>query len=206
MELPTNLTNKPNTQVKDYYLFMSMKPFRSAEWWTFIFQNGRNSISDISSPKMGVGNQQSKHHSVEGEISIVQSIQHGFLLSLGSQTSIEANKSTMLRAEWTITASQAVICLAQMKYRYFVSERCKQNSIFQVQGTASHQTGHIRHISKTYRQTGDILWDSSKGTAATKWRMTFQDNFANTADCSRYRPQNFTVTLFQLYAKNDFNA
>ena len=117
---------------------------------------------------MGVGNQQSKHHSVEGEISIVQSIQHGFLLSLGSQTSIEANKSTMLRAEWTITASQAVICLAQMKYRYFVSERCKQNSIFQVQGTASHQTGHIRHISKTYRQTGDILWDSSKGTAATK--------------------------------------
>ena len=106
MELPTNLTNKPNTQVKDYYLFMSMKPFRSAEWWTFIFQNGRNSISDISSPKMGVGNQQSKHHSVEGEISIVQSIQHGFLLSLGSQTSIEANKSTMLRTEWTITASQ----------------------------------------------------------------------------------------------------
>ena len=31
-ELPTTLTNKPNTQVKDSYLYMYMKPFRSAEW------------------------------------------------------------------------------------------------------------------------------------------------------------------------------
>ena len=37
-ELPTTLTNKPNTQVKECYLYMSMKPFRSAEWWTCIFK------------------------------------------------------------------------------------------------------------------------------------------------------------------------
>ena len=71
---------------------------------------------------------------VEGEISIVQSIQLGFLLSLGSATSNEANKRAMLRAEWTngrtITARRAVLCLAQMKYRYFDPESCKQNAIF----------------------------------------------------------------------------
>ena len=55
---------------------------------------------------MRAGNQQSKNQSVEGEISIVQSIQLGLLLSLGSVTSNEANKSTMRRAEWTITARQ----------------------------------------------------------------------------------------------------
>ena len=67
---------------------------------------------------------------MEGEISIVQSIQLGFLLSLGSATSNEANKRAMLRAEWTITARRAVLRLAQMKYRYFDPESCKQNAIF----------------------------------------------------------------------------
>ena len=37
--------------------------------------------------------------SVEGEILIIQSIQLGFSLSLGSATSNEANKSAMLRSE-----------------------------------------------------------------------------------------------------------
>ena len=45
----------------------------------------------------------SKTQRVEGEISIVQSIQLGFLRSLGSATSNEAIKSAMRRAEWTIT-------------------------------------------------------------------------------------------------------
>ena len=37
-ELQTTLTNKPNTQVKECYLYMYMKPFRSAKWRTFISQ------------------------------------------------------------------------------------------------------------------------------------------------------------------------
>ena len=42
-----------------------------------------------------------------------------------SATSNEANKSAMRREEWTITARRAVLRLAQMKYQYFVPERCK---------------------------------------------------------------------------------
>ena len=56
---------------------------------------------------------------VLGEILIVQSIQLGFLLSLGSATSDEANMSVMLRGEWTITARRAVLRL----YQYFVPQR-----------------------------------------------------------------------------------
>ena len=98
-----------------------------------------------------------------GEISIVHLIRFGFLLSLGSTTtSNEANKSAMLRAEWTIIARQAELRLVQMKYRYFDPERCKQNAIFS--GT-SHQNRSY-HISVMYPQTGDILLVGSTGTAA----------------------------------------
>ena len=82
------------------------------------------------------GNRPSKNQRVQGETSIVQSIQLDFLRSLGSATSNEANKSAMLRAEWTIAARRAVLCLAQMKYRYFVPEYCKHNKIF---SDTSHQ-------------------------------------------------------------------
>ena len=68
----------------------------------------------------------------------------------------------MWRAEWTITERQAVLCLAQMKHRYFVPEHCKQNAIFQVQAI---KTGHISIIDQ---QTSDTLLVSSKGTAAAK--------------------------------------
>ena len=71
---------------------------------------------------MHAGDQQSKTQRVEGEISMVQSIQLGFLRSLGSAAFNEANKSAMLRTEGTITASRAVLRLAQMKYQYFVPE------------------------------------------------------------------------------------
>ena len=52
---------------------------------------------------MQAGNQQNINQRVEGEISMVQLIQLGFLLSLGSATSNEANKSVMWGAEWTVT-------------------------------------------------------------------------------------------------------
>ena len=77
------------------------------------------------------GNQSSKNQRVEGKISIVQSMQFGFLPSLGSATSNEANKSVMQPAEWTIIERK--LCSpsgAQMKYRYFDPESCKQNAIF----------------------------------------------------------------------------
>ena len=45
---------------------------------------------------------------------------------LGSATSNELNKSATLCAEWTITAHRAVLCMAQMKYRYFRT----RNAIF----------------------------------------------------------------------------
>ena len=74
-----------------------------------------------------------------------QLIQLGFSRSLGSATSSEANKSAMRRAEWTIAARRAVLRLAQIKYRYFVSERCKQNAIFS--GTSHQNKAYLDNIS-----------------------------------------------------------
>ena len=59
------------------------------------------------------------------------------------------------------------------------------------------------HISIIYWQTGDILLGSSKGTAAAKWQMKISRYLCQYC---RYWLQNFTVTLFQLYAKDDFNG
>ena len=81
----------------------------------------------------------------------------------------------MRYAEWTITARRAVLRLAQMKYRYFVPECCKQNAIF----SGTSQAIKTDHISIIYPQTGDLLSVSCKGTAAAKWQMKFQDNFAH---------------------------
>ena len=74
-----------------------------------------------------------------------QLIQLGFSRSLGSATSSEANKSAMRRAEWTIAARRAVLRLAQIKYRYFVWERCKQNAIFS--GTSHQNKAYLDNIS-----------------------------------------------------------
>jgi hypothetical protein len=98
---------------------------------------------------MRAGNQSSKNQRVEGEISIVQSIQLCFLLSLGSATSNETNKSAMLRAEWTITARRAMLRLAQMKYRYFDPESCKKNAIFS--GTSHQNRSYLGNISTNRR-------------------------------------------------------
>ena len=56
-----------------------------------------------------LGEQTEQNSTCGGEISMVQSIQLGFRVSrsLGSATSNEANKSAMLRAEWTTTARRA---------------------------------------------------------------------------------------------------
>ena len=136
-ELPATLTNKPNARVNKCYLYnvyMYMKPFRSAEWRKCYLR---------------AGNRPSKNQSVQVEISIAQSIQLDFLRSLGSTTSNEANKSAMLRSEWTITTRQAVLRLAQMKYRYFVPERCKQNAIFS--DTFHQNRSYLDNISTNQR-------------------------------------------------------
>ena len=77
------------------------------------------------------GNRPNKTQRVEGNALVPD-----FLRSLGSATSNVANKSVMRVAEWTIAARRAMLHSAQMKYRYFVPECCKQNAIFS--GT-SHQ-------------------------------------------------------------------
>ena len=59
------------------------------------------------------------------------------------------------------------------------------------------------HISIIYCQTGDILSVSIKGNAAAKWLMKISRYFCRYCRCWL---QNFTVSLFQLYAKDDFNA
>ena len=51
----------------------------------------------------------------------------------------------MLHAEWTITARQALLHLAQVEYQYFVPKCCKQNAIF---SGISHQNS----ISIIYQQ------------------------------------------------------
>ena len=86
---------------------------------------------------------------MEGEISIVQSIQLGFSRSLGSATLNDANKSAMLRAEYTITAQRAVLSLAQMKYRYFVSECCSQDAIFS--DTGHQNRSYLENVSTNRR-------------------------------------------------------
>ena len=58
----------------------------------------------IYSCDLCAGNRKSTIQRVEREILIVQSIQCGFMYSLGS-TSNEANKRAMLHTEWTITKS-----------------------------------------------------------------------------------------------------
>ena len=104
------------------------------------------------------GNRPGKTQRVEGEISIVQSIQLGFSRSLGSWTSNEAKKSTMRSAEWTITARRAMHRLAQMKNRFFVGN-LPQNSENTASWTRFLQVQAIKtgRISIIYRQTGDIL-------------------------------------------------
>ena len=114
--------------------------------WKHVCTIGRYDVKDRCAQKaawwltrkrdMRAGNQPRKIQRMEGEISIVQSIQLGFSRSIGSATSNAANKSAMLRAEWTIAARRAVLCLAQMKCRYFVRECCKHNAIF---SDTSHQ-------------------------------------------------------------------
>ena len=81
-----------------------------------------------------------------GEISIVQSIQLDFLLSLGTATSNDAKKSAMRRAEWTITARRAVLRLTQMKYRYFHPEHCNQNTFFS--GTSHQNRSYLCNITQ----------------------------------------------------------
>ena len=62
------------------------------------------------------------------------------------------------------------------------------------------KTGHISIIC---RQTGDVVC-FNKGTADAKWRMKISiENFKIILQYCRFWIQNFTVTLFQLYAKDD---
>ena len=73
--------------------------------------------------------------------SSVDSIWFLAFTSLGSATSNEAaNKSVMWSAEWTITARQAVLRLAQIKYRYLSQNPASRTQFFQVQAI---KTGHI---------------------------------------------------------------
>ena len=131
---------------------------------------------------------------------MVQSIQLGFLRSLGSAAFNEANKSAMLRTEGTITASRAVLRLAQMKYQYFVPEHwehCKQNAIFS--GTSFQNRSYLDNISTNRWNVVGF----QQGTAAAKWLMKIS---RYPCQSCRYWLQIFTVALFQLYANDDFNG
>ena len=89
-----------------------------------------------------------KHNAWRGESrndSNVQSIQLGFSHSLSSATSNEANKSSMLHTEWTITTHRAVLRWAKTKYRYFVTERCNQNAIFP--GKIHQNRSYLENVS-----------------------------------------------------------
>ena len=147
---------------------------------------------------MGAGNQSSQNQRVEGEISIVQSIQLGFLLSLGSVTSNEANKSAMWRAEWTITVRQAVLSLAQIKYQYFDPERCKaEHNFFRYK--PSKQVISWQFIDKPMI----YCWLTAQALQQLGDRGSFQDNFAQKeGPDSKFSEQHF----FLLCVKADFNV
>ena len=93
-----------------------------------------NRLPDGSLENTTVCGEQTKQNSAHGGRNLDCSVD--FSSVSGSATSNEANKSAMRREEWAITARQAVFRLAQMKYRYFVPEDCKQNAIF---SGSSHQ-------------------------------------------------------------------
>ena len=97
---------------------------------------------------------------LEREISIVQSIQLGFSRSQGSTTLNDANKSVMLRAEWTITSRQAVLRLAQMKYRYFVLERCQMKYRYFVLERCQQNTifSGTSHQKRTYLDNKQVIY------------------------------------------------
>ena len=143
------------------------------------------------------GDQPSKPQHVEGEILISQSIQLGFSRSLGSAISNEANKSAMWRAERTIAARSAVLRLAQIKYRYFVSEHCKQNAVFS--GTSHQNKAYLDNVSTNQW----YIVGFRQGHCISKYLMKISRYLRQYC---RYWLQNFTVTLFQLYAKDNING
>ena len=154
--------------------------------WRIVAHNSFSygSLENATCALGNCGNQPSKTQRVEGGILMVQSVQLGFSHSLGSATSNEANKSAMVRAEWSITARQAMLRLAQMNYWCFVPENCKQNAQF-FSGTG-HQN---RPNLDKYRQTGDLFLLYCRFPARALQQLSdldictwkFQDNFANTA-------------------------
>ena len=77
---------------------------------------------------------------VHGEILIVQSIQLSLSGSLGSTTSNEANKSKMWHTKCSITESQAVIHLAQMKYQFLSQNTASRILFFQEQTIKTDHT------------------------------------------------------------------
>ena len=113
-------------------------------------------------PARGEPTEHCKTQRMEGEISIVQSIQLGFSRSLGSATSNEANKSAMRRAVHHHRGPSRAP-FGPNEYPCFVLECCNQNAIFSV--TGYHNRSYLDNISTTW-QTGDILSVSSMGTAA----------------------------------------
>ena len=90
------------------------------------------------------GDRPSKPKRVEGEILIFQLIQLCFSRSLGSATSNEANKSTMLRAEWTIATRSAVISKLACTYLYV---NMYQNSILKTNSTELPSMLNFRSMS-----------------------------------------------------------
>ena len=89
--------------------------------------------------------EQTQQNSAHGGGNLDCSIQLSFSRSPGSTTSNEAIKSAMLCAEWTIATRWAVLRLAQMKYGFFVPERCKQNAIFS--GTSHQNRIYLDNVS-----------------------------------------------------------
>ena len=94
---------------------------------------------------------------------------------------------------------RAELCSVWPKWNFdiFSQHAASRTRFLQVNAV---QTGHI---SKKYRQTGDVLSVFSKGTAAAQSRMKISRYLCKY--CSNWL-RNFTVTLFQLFAKDDFNA
>ena len=131
------------------------------------------------------------------KISISLAILLGFLRSLVSPIRCEGNKINRRREEGPI-GSRAVKMLRDLRRRARVPHSMSRRRT---------RVPKWEHICTTGRYDKPVIYCGFPARALQQLsdRWNFQDNFAFTAGTE---PKNFrvTVTLFQLYAKDDFNA
>ena len=175
--LPTTLTNKPNTWVKDVYV----KPFCSADWWTCISQWSKfyflvfllskpkgsiYSVSDLHDQQIvwwktqnlelcfGTNMETNQAKMIE-KILISWAMQLGFLCSLVTAILCADNKSNQQREERPIGTRAVKLCIWEVRVLLH-----KHNRSIWCQGSSSTTRRMMAH-SKTQPVSRDQTYQNS---------------------------------------------